>query len=56
MINSQLNFLDSNYQPNLNDPILSKVRGSVRLIMNKFITPAEAKSKFNAVIQKKFFK
>ena len=51
-----MSFLHSDYQSNLNEPILAKVRGSVRLIMGKIITPKDANSKFNAVIRKKFFK
>lgn len=56
MINSKINFLESDYSPNLNNPILTKVRGSVRLMMGRFITPQDASSHFTTVINTKLFK
>jgi len=53
MINSNLNLLNSEYQSNLNLPLLKNVRGSVRLIFGKILTPENIELKFKEVISKK---
>lgn len=52
---SNRNFLSQSYQTNLNALELKNVRGSVRLILGKIITPNEVENRINNLFKNKLF-